>query len=55
MWDSMLDMRAADNVKEKKTLKNEHSYWCQTHKLYNWELPQGAISRESLTWLGENL
>lgn len=26
-------MKAADNVKRKKTLKSEHRYWCPTHKL----------------------
>jgi hypothetical protein len=48
-------MKIADNVKRKKALKNEHSYWCPAHKLCNWELPQEAISRENLTWGGQNL
>ena len=44
-------MKVADNVKEgKETLKRELCYWYPTYKLCSWELPQGAISRESLTW-----
>lgn len=42
-------------LEQENSWQSAHGYWCPAQKLWNWELPRGPISWESLTWWGQNL